>query len=467
LPVFCFRFESMSESAGQGLFSGNWSRNYALLLAIVFLANFASSMVSGSAVFFLVKSLAVTQEATTEFIGVMISVSSLALISGSFAGGFLADRVGKKLTIGLACVVLAPSLFFYSVVNSVFLVVIGYFAHMFAMALFQPAFTAFVADLSRLSSRGKAFGGFNLFWMISTVPGPLIGGVLVDRVGLRFPFMIGSAVAVVGLVASFGLVNISGRVVPLGEVSDGQAAEKAPMPFGKVLWLFGAISLFTGLANGLGGPLLRDFPIYKLGVDATQLGLIFSLGAGLATALVQIPGGFLTDRFGRKPLMLISLLGAPFVVALAFTGSLSQFILVCVGLYAFGNIGSPAYQAWMMELVHDARRARVWGLMNAIMGAGSFFGPFLATWLFQTQAWVAIPFIVAAVPWFVQVPPILKLAETKTREKPSPLIRSARIRVRSISHFVEVRKQAIRMFQENHQKLIGLRRIFARLRQCS
>jgi MFS family permease len=279
--------------------------------------------------------------------------------------------------------------------------------------------------------------------------------------------MIGSAVAVVGLVASFGLVNISGRVVPLGEVSDGQAAEKAPMPFGKVLWLFGAISLFTGLANGLGGPLLRDFPIYKLGVDATQLGLIFSLGAGLATALVQIPGGFLTDRFGRKPLMLISLLGAPFVVALAFTGSLSQFILVCVGLYAFGNIGSPAYQAWMMELVHDARRARVWGLMNAIMGAGSFFGPFLATWLFQTQAWVAIPFIVAAVPWFVQVPPILKLAETKTREKPSPLIRSARIRVRSISHFVEVRKQAIRMFQENHQKLIGLRRIFARLRQCS
>ncbi|MGD0159758.1 MAG: MFS transporter [Candidatus Bathyarchaeia archaeon] len=457
----------MSESAGQGLFSGNWSRNYGLLLAIVFLANFASSMVSGSAVFFLVKSLAVTPEATTEFIGVLISVSSLALISGSFAGGFLADRVGKKLTIGLACVVLAPSLFFYSVVNSVFLVVIGYFAQMFAMALFQPAFTAFVADLSRLSSRGRAFGGFNLFWMISTVPAPLIGGILVDRVGLRFPFMIGSAVAVAGLVASFGLVNLSGRVVPLGEVSDGQVAEKAPMPLAKVLWLFGAISLFTGLANGLGGPLLRDFPIYKLGVDATQLGLIFSLGSGLATALVQVPGGFLTDRFGRKPLMLISLLGAPFVVGLAFTGSLSQFILVCVGLFAFGNLGSPAYQAWLMELVHDARRARVWGLMNAIMGAGSFFGPFLATWLFQTQAWVAVPFIVAAVPWVVQVPPILKLAETKKREKPSPHSPPIRFRVRSVPHVLKVFKRAIRMFQQNHQKLIGLRRIFARLRQES
>jgi MFS family permease len=310
-------------------------------------------------------------------------------------------------------------LFFYSVVTSVFLVILGYFVHMFAMALFQPAFTAFVADLSRLSSRGKAFGGFNLFWMTSTVPAPLIGGVLVDSVGLRFPFMIGSAVAVVGLVASFGLVNVSGRVVPLGQVSDIQAAEKAPMPLAKVLWLFGAIALLTGLANGLGGPLIRDFPIYKLGVDATQLGLIFSLGSGLATALVQVPGGFLADRFGRKPLLLASLLGAPFVVGLAFTGSLFQFILVSVGLFAFGNLGSPAYQAWLMELVHDARRARVWGIINAVMGVGSFFGPFISTWLWQTQAWVAVPFIVAAVPWVLQVPPILKLVETKTRRKRS------------------------------------------------
>ncbi|HVP15981.1 MAG TPA: MFS transporter [candidate division Zixibacteria bacterium] len=420
----------MTDSAEQGLFSGRYfSRNYLLLLAIVFLANFASSMVSGSAVFFLVKSLAVTPEATTEFIGVLISVSSLAMISGSFAGGFLADRVGKKLTIGLACVVLAPSLFFYSVVTSVFLVVLAYFAQMFAMYLFQPAFTAFVADLSRLSSRGKAFGGFNLFWMISTVPAPLIGGVLVDRVELRFPFMIGSAVAVVGLVASFGLVNVSRRVVPPGQVSDSQTAEKAPMPLARVLWLFGAIALLTGLANGLGGPLIRDFPIYKLTVDATQLGLIFSLGSGLATALVQVPGGFLTDRFGRKPLMLASLLGAPFVVALAFTGSLFQFILVSVGLFAFGNLGSPAYQAWLMELVHYGRRARVWGLITAVMGVGSFFGPFISTWLWQTQAWVAVPFIVAAAPWVLQVPPILKLVETKTRgtrslSSPSPTLSS-------------------------------------------
>jgi MFS family permease len=406
----------MANSAGQEMYSGRYlSRNYLLLLAIVFFTTFASSMVSGSAVFFLVKSLAVTAGATTTFIGVLIAVSSLAMISGSFVGSFLADSVGKKLTIGLACLVLVPSLFVYSVVASVLLVVLVYFVHMFAMSLFQPAFTTFVADLSGLSSRGKAFGGFNFFWMISTVPAPLIGGVLVDTVGLRFPFMVGSAVAVIGFVASFGLVGVSGKAVSVSAVSGSEVAGKAPMALGKVLWFYGAIAFLTGLANGLGGPLIRDFPIYRLGVDATQLGLIFSLSSGLATALVQVPGGLLADKFGRKPLMLVSLLGAPFVVGLAFTGSVYEFILVGLGLFAFGNIGTPAYQALLMELVHDTRRAKVWGFANAVMGAGMFLGPFISTWLWQTQTWVAVPFTVAIVPWILQIPPILKLVETKEK----------------------------------------------------
>lgn len=406
----------MTNIGEQEMYSWRYlSRNYLLLLAVVFLTTFASSMVSGSAVFFLVKSLAVTAGATTTFIGVLVAVSSLAMISGSFVGGFLADRVGRKLTIGLACLVLIPSLFVYSVVDSVLLVVLVYFVHMFAMSLFQPAFTAFVADLSRLRSRGRAFGGFNFFWMISTVPAPLIGGALVDTVGLRFPFMVGSMVAVIGFLASFGLVSVSGKTVSVSAASESKATWKAPMALDKVLWFYGAIAFLTGLANGLAGPLIRDFPIYRLGVDATQLGLIFSLSSGLATALVQVPGGLLADKFGRKPLMLVSVLGAPFVVGLAFTGSVYEFILVGLGLFAFGNIGSPAYQAWLMELVQDTRRVKVWAFANAVMGVGMFLGPFISTWLWQTQTWVAIPFTVAIVPWIVQVPLILKLVETKEK----------------------------------------------------
>ncbi len=406
---------------GKKMDSSRNSTNFALLLIIVSFTTFGSSMVSGSAVTFLVKSLAVTVDAVTTYIGILVAVSSVAMVVGNLAGGYLADHIGRKRTILSAGAILVPSLFAYSFVSSVFLVVVVYFVHMFAISLFQPAFMAFVADLSRLSSRGKTFGHFNVFWLGSTVPAPLAGGYLVDTLGLSFPFLVGSLVAAVGLIASTRIVGASMPETP--EVSENRNGEDRLMPFRRVLLVFGSIALFSGLANGLLGPLIRDFPLYVLNVDATQLGLIFSLGSGLATALVQIPGGRWADRFGRRPLLLLSSLGAPFVVGLAFTGSVYEFILMSAGLVALGNLATPAYQASIMELVSDSKRAKVWGLANGIMGVGQFFGPFISTWLWETQSLVVVPFFVAAIPWILQIPPILKLKETKS-ESPQGLPRS-------------------------------------------
>lgn len=386
-----------------------------LLLVIVSFTGFASSMISSSPVFFLVKDLVGgTQDATIAFFGVLVSVSSVAMIAANSLGGLLADRVGKKKVITLAAGILTPSLLVYTIVPNVFWVGVAYFVHMFSMSLFQPAFTAFVADLSRVSSRGKTFGRFNVFWIGSTVPAPLIGGFLVDRVGLYFPFIVAAFVSLVGLTASFALTGVVAGNSSEEDVSAEKDDKKVLMPFASVMLFFGAIGFFTGLANGLLAPLIRMYPVFKLNANATELGMVFSLGSSLMTTLVQVPGGGLTDRFGRKPLMLFSLLGAPFVVGLAFTGSVYGFILVFAGMVALGNIGSPAYQAWLMELVSDAKRARAWGMINAITGAGMFFGPFLSTWIYESQPLIAIPFIVAAVPWILQVPPILKLKETKT-----------------------------------------------------
>ena len=69
-----------------------------------------------------------------------------------------------------------------------------------------------------------------------------------------------------------------------------------------------------------------------------------------------------------------------------------------------------------MELVHEKRRAKVWGFINALAGAGMFFGPFISTWLWQTQALVSVPFTVAAVTWIIQIPLIMKIVETKKKD---------------------------------------------------
>jgi len=392
--------------------AGYTSRNFVLLIVVIFMATFASSMVSASPVFFLVKDFVKAEESTAAIFGVLVSVSSVAMITANFAGGFLADRIGRKSVITLASAILAPSLLLYTIVPNIFWMIALYFSQMFSISLFQPAFTAFVADLSKVGSRGKAFGHYNLFWIGSTIPAPLVGGFLADTQGLRFPFAIAAPISLIALVTSFGLVETTRR--PEENVFVEGEVEKTLMPFTSVMLIFGVIGLLTGVLNGMIAPLLRIYPMFKLGVSATELGLAFSVGSGLVTALVQIPGGRLTDSVGRKPLMLFSLLGVPFVIAIAYTGSLFELILAFAGLVAFGNLSAPAYYAWQMDLVPSSKRARTSGLINSITGVGMFIGPLLSTWLYQSQSNIVLPFIAATLPWIFQTPLILKLKETKT-----------------------------------------------------
>lgn len=390
------------------------SHNFVLLLTIIFFTTFASSMVSASPVPFLLRALSGTKESFAVFIGVLVSVSSLAMIAANFVGGFLADRFGRKRVIAFGSGILVPGLFAYTIAPSAFWVIAMYFVQIFSISISQPAFTAVVADMSEMNSRGKAFGRFNLFWIGSAIPAPFIGGFLVDASGLHIPFIAAALLSLVGLAACLGLTDISNRDRPTNATPAGSDDEKTMMPFRKVMWIFGGIGLLSGLASGLLVPLNRLYPIDELHVNATELGLIFSLGTALVTTIVQIPGGRMTDRFGRKSLMLFSTLGAPFVVALAYTSSLLEFILASAGLVAFGNIAAPAYSAWQMELVACSKRAIASGLINAITGIGMFFGPFISIWLYQSQPTVAVAFVVASIPWFLQVPFILKLKETKT-----------------------------------------------------
>ena len=108
----------------------------------------------------------------------------------------------------------------------------------------------------------------------------------------------------------------------------------------------------------------------ELGASPTLLGLIFM--AEMAAQLIfQIPGGFLTDRFGRKKVIVMG----------SIFRALSPFIYVFIGSWQFVIVGMVITQASnMMIPAIDALIAESVSKENRGLGYGAFR---MMTWLPQ------------------------------------------------------------------------------------
>ncbi|TXS96407.1 MFS transporter [Parahaliea maris] len=110
---------------------------------------------------------------------------------------------------------------------------------------------------------------------------------------------------------------------------------------------------------------------------ATLCMALYALGMLLATPIL----GRLSDLHGRKPVLVLSMLGAiAGYLMLGFAESIWVVALsrLLAGLMA-GNIA--AAQAYITDITTEADRARGMGLIGAGFGIGFILGPALGSWL--------------------------------------------------------------------------------------
>ena len=116
--------------------------------------------------------------------------------------------------------------------------------------------------------------------------------------------------------------------------------------------------------------------IEELGLSGGDVGLAFlaAAGAGMAAGVL---GGRLSDRIGRRSVIV----GATaFQVALplvALTGSAVAGIAVLVGLSVATPVRGAALTALLADLVPDERREHAFGSMRVVFNVGAFSGPLL------------------------------------------------------------------------------------------
>jgi multidrug resistance protein len=124
--------------------------------------------------------------------------------------------------------------------------------------------------------------------------------------------------------------------------------------------------------------LIPVLPLFaeRLGASPFQVALILTVYA-LAQLLFLPAWGWVSDRVGRRPVILISLFGTvcSFVV-LAFADSIGMIYVarVLAGFFA-ASIGTA--QAVVTDVTSPSERARGMGIIGAAFGAGMIVGPMI------------------------------------------------------------------------------------------
>lgn len=141
-----------------------------------------------------------------------------------------------------------------------------------------------------------------------------------------------------------------------------------------------ALSLVTwGIGEGM---FIYFEPLYlqQFGANPVMIGGILG-GVSIAMAVSYVPAGFLSDRFGRRPLLRIAwLIGMAATWIMALAQSLPLFV-VGMTLYGFTSFVVVPLNSYITQARGKWSVGRTITIISACYSAGVIFGPLFGGWI--------------------------------------------------------------------------------------
>lgn len=186
-----------------------------------------------------------------------------------------------------------------------------------------------------------------------------------------------------------------------------------PRPF----WMLVFITFIDRLGGALLYPFFALYLTRKFSIGMTEVGVLF-FGFSVAALVGSTVGGALTDRLGRKGMMIFSLITTSLgSVLMGLAGSLEFFFLVAILIGMLSETGGPAHQAMLADLLPEEKRAQGFGLLRVAFNLSVTIGPAIGGFL-AARSYLAL-FIADAIISLISAGLVLRfLPETKPQLKP-------------------------------------------------
>lgn len=313
-------------------------------------------------------------------------VSAYSLMVGVFAviSGPISDRIGRRRILLLGTGIMTVALGMHALITDYYSFLAVRVVAGMAGGVLSGSAVSYVGDYFPYNRRGWATGWIMSGAAFGQIIGIPIGVVLAGHFGFQFPFYIFAITMALTWILIFTRVpqpdvkRSQGKLTMKGAARDYwamlQRREVAAAAFAFFLMFLG-VSVFvvylpTWLEQDMGG-------------TPNGIAVLFLVG-GIANVIAGPQAGKLSDRIGRKGLVLLSCIG------LFFTMSLVTFIIrdfwvaypyFFVTMVLVAMRVSP-FSALLTALVTDERRGSLMSLTVALGQVGFAFGGAIAGPLF-------------------------------------------------------------------------------------
>ncbi len=313
-------------------------------------------------------------------------VTAYSLMVGLFAilSGPISDRIGRRKILLAGCGAMTLALAAHGLVDSyVSFLAVRVFAGM-AGGILSGAAVSYIGDYFPYDRRGWATGWVMSGGAFGQIIGIPLGIVMAERWGFHSPFYLFA----VTMVATLPLLYFGVPQAAVTRTSDAFTVRGAAADYGAMLkrpevaWAAVAyFVMFFGVAV---------FVIYlptwlerDLGATGDQIALMFLIG-GVANVVVGPQAGKLSDRIGRKGIILLATIGLSLLMV--GTVPLVTNITIAYGFFfltmALVAMRVSPFSALLTGLVQDERRGSLMSLAVALGQLGFALGGAVAGPLF-------------------------------------------------------------------------------------
>ena len=185
----------------------------------------------------------------------------------------------------------------------------------------------------------------------------------------------------------------------------------------RAFWIYNVVVFIDRLGGFMLYPFFALYLTQKFDVGMTTVGgifVIFSASGFVGSAL----GGALTDRVGRKPVILFSLVfSALSALGMGLAPSLQLFILISVLVGTLADIGRPAHEAVVADLLPPEKRAEGYGIIRVIFNLAVAIAPAIAGFLIA-RSYLLLFIVDMIISLIAAAVVFLSLPETKPKSHP-------------------------------------------------